>query len=360
MKKKIMFALSTFVLLLAIGICGIFIAPISTAHASSPEMDAILETECPSIFRDKNEPSSREVYLGGVPVGIDIYANGLIFLERVEILTKNGYVFPQMEGELRKGDLLTFANGIGLKQLEDLDKVLANSGIVEFEVKRKSESFKIKIKPEIDAKTSTRKCGFVLKENLKGIGTLTFVDENRRFGCLGHQIVDTESGLSDEFSNGNIFEATIFGVNKGMDGFPGALKGDYSELSESIGKVEKNSPYGVFGTYQGVLNFQKIATASKYDVKMGKAQILTTIDGTTPILYDIEIVKSSPKDKKSEKGLVLLVTDKRLLETTGGIVQGMSGSPILQNGKLVGAVTHVFVNDSKRGYGIFISTMLDE
>ena len=194
--------------------------------------------------------------------------------------------------------------------------------------------------------------------NVSGIGTVTFIRENGSFGALGHPIADAY-GYSDIYTKGTVYDCIIYGYNRAEKDEPGELLGRITS-NTPIGTFDTNTVSGITGQFFNVpTSASKIAVGSKDEVKPGKAYIATTIDGTKPETYEIEIVKAENQNEEKEKSMVIRVTDKKLLETTGGILQGMSGSPIIQNGKLIGAVTHVLTADSTLGYGIYIDWMMN-
>ena len=293
------------------------------------------------------------VYLGGYPIGISANAGGLIVVEITDVQTTDGVVRPLENKGVGKGDLLKEINGIELSGIYQLKKVLNRmDGDVVLTVKQKDgETVKISVTPAV-CHTGERKLGVILKEDVSGIGTLTFVTLNGKFGALGHHIIDGQSGLCEELDCGKIYNTSVNDVIKGQNGKAGGLVASLNKLSAPIGEVCKNSNIGIYGYFCATPRGGLIEIADAGEAIMGKAQIYTTIAGENPDYYDVEIVKVIDQSQPKEKGLVVLVKDKRLLEATGGIVQGMSGSPIIQNGKLIGAVTHVFVDDPTRGYGV--------
>ena len=197
-----------------------------------------------------------------------------------------------------------------------------------------------------------------VRDSSAGVGTLTFVDNTTgMFGGLGHSISDADTGESITLLKGEIVPVEIIGYQRGEVGAPGQLKGRFSS-DIAVGTILTNDSTGVYGAVRTLLNGRDMTVAQAQEVIPGEAQVLTTIDGSTPKLYDIRIEKVSLSEEDPNRNMVLRVTDEELLAATGGIVQGMSGSPILQNGRLVGAVTHVLVNDPTRGFGIFAETML--
>lgn len=301
-----------------------------------------------------------EVYLGGIPLGISVRGEGLIVVGLTDVITVEGAKMPERSGDILVGDMIVAVNGKIVKTLQELKNSILDNKPVKLSLKRGEITRSVDITPLLDKLTNTYRIGIMIKEEVNGIGTLSFITLDNKYGALGHRITDSESGLSYELSQGQIYEATVTGVIKGERGKAGGLKGGFSKLATPVGTIEHNTSFGIFGTFSGKHKMEKVLVTNKSHVKMGKAQIYTTIEGTTPQYYDIEIVKCSQQNSLSEKGIVFNVTDPRLLEVTGGIVQGMSGSPILQNGKLIGAVTHVFINDPTRGYGIYASFMLDK
>lgn len=300
------------------------------------------------------------VKIGGRPIGISINAGGLIVLGKSEVLTENGTTDPAAKSGLQVGDVITKVDGNRVSSIFQLKKMLENAGeTVGLTVKRGDDSFETHIKPEIDSLTAQKKLGLLLKEDVGGVGTLTFVTTDGKFGALGHYIADGDSGLSRELSSGHIYATSIDGVIKGERGQAGGLVADVNRLSDPIGDIKKNTQIGIFGDFTADYDGALFRIAESGEAKMGPAKVFTTIDGTQPKFYDIDIVKVVPQSEAGEKGMVIAVRDKELLEKTGGIVQGMSGSPIVQDGILIGAVTHVFVQDPTRGYAVHSRFMYD-
>ena len=300
----------------------------------------------------------RYVYLGGQPLGIEISENGLEITGFQEIITEQGRVLPAKNAGLKQGDILVAADGRELQSVSDIVSISIDSKgkSIGLKVKRDREIFDTEITPVRDILTQTYKLGLYLSAGVQGIGTLTYVDrETAAYRALGHSIL--RSGGTTEVK-GHIYPATIFGVKKGERGAAGELKGTFSTGSP-IGDVELNSSFGISGQIErSVLSgFQPIKIGDRNTAHIGRAYIYTTIDENVSERYAIEIVKVNRQTTPQEKGLVVKVTDERLLATTGGIVQGMSGSPIVQDGRLIGAISHVFVNDPTRGYGVYIDFM---
>lgn len=300
------------------------------------------------------------VYLGGYPIGISISADGLIVVDIVDVNTPNGAVSPLKEAGIKRGDILIEIDGQQLSNIYNLKQIVADSSDdVEITYKSANCIKKVSVEPAVSL-SGEKKLGVILKEDVSGIGTVTFVTLNGKFGALGHHIADGESGLCDELKTGKIYPTSIDSVVKGDSTHAGGLVGTLNRLLPPTGTIETNCNIGIFGNYHGKTKGNLVKVAGIGEAQIGKAQIYTTVDGETPAYYDVEIVKVVEQNRSKEKGLVLVVKDEKLIEKTGGIVQGMSGSPIIQDGVLVGAVTHVFVGDSTRGYGVHARFMVEK
>ena len=237
--------------------------------------------------------------------------------------------------------------------------------VVGEEIERKSEKQSATIKPIFDSVSQKYKLGLWIRDDAAGVGTITYIrKDNLRFGALGHPVCDIDTGSIMPVSSGSVFKCNIVGYKKGAKGDPGELKGLFLRNGSVYGSLDKNYKSGVYGTFNSekidFVNEREVEVADRTEIKSGKASIRCTIDGYEPQEYEIEIVKTYFQTGRDTKSMFIRVTDKNLLERTGGIVQGMSGSPIIQNGKLVGAVTHVFVSDPTKGYGIFADLMINE
>ena len=293
-----------------------------------------------------------EVYIGGFSIIIEMNGEGLIVTS-----VTDEYI---VEGEISKGDILTEINGRQIRRASDVDLLMNGDGLrvpVELSVLRNGCESKTKIMPELDICTEKYVLGLTFKERISGLGTVTCVCKDGRYRALGHAITDPETGARSERAGGYIYKSEIIGVRRATDDRAGRLIGRCVDCGKPLGTIDGNGAFGLVGEYYGGGSGDLYPVANSSAVKPGKAQIYADIDGQRKF-YDIEIVKASKQSSAAEKGLVLKVTDKDLLKTTGGIVQGMSGSPILQNGKLVGAVTHVFTNDPTRGYGVYAQWIL--
>lgn len=301
------------------------------------------------------------VHIGGTPVGISISADGLIVMGECEVPTDSGYKRPLNDADIRKGDVLTAVNGVKVKSVYQLKVIVENAdeGELTLSFVRDGTAYEINVEPAKDVNGGVKKLGLMLKEDIGGVGTLTFVTDDGKYAALGHYITDADTGLGSELNNGKIYHTVIDDVIKGERGKAGGLVADVNRLSKSIGDIEANTLIGLYGDYYEEPVGELYRVAAKGEAKIGAAQIYTTVDGGEPEFYDIDVVKVISQSEAGEKGMVIAVRDKKLLEKTGGIVQGMSGSPIVQNGLLIGAVTHVFVQDPTRGYAVHSRFMYD-
>lgn len=304
---------------------------------------------------DDGSSETKYVTLGGYPLGIDIKTQGLYVTSKVNVVTKNGAVCPVEECDIKAGDILYAIDGTTINDVNDINPLIENKESVEISVKRGGSVKNYTVTLATDVLSGHKKLGLLLQDGIEGIGTMTYTD-NKNFYALGHTIKDM-NGDNITAHSGNIFNADIVGYEKGQKGKAGELNGSFSTMGGAIGKITANNEYGLYGTLNENADGEQIALGNKSDVKPGKAYIYTTIDGSIPQKYEIQIIKVNRQNTPEEKSMVLRITDKRLLDTTGGIVQGMSGSPIVQDGKLIGAVTHVFVSDPTKGYGVFIEWM---
>lgn len=258
---------------------------------------------------------------------------------------------------LKIGDSILKVNGVEIDSADDVRNALEDSAdAVQLTVRRGSRQLDMTLTP--NGTEAGPRLGVYLRQGIAGVGTVTWYDpENHTFGALGHGVNDS-GGCLMNMTQGDVFPAMVESVAKGRSGTPGQLKGSTGSTAP-CGELLRNTPQGVFGiSHQGWMG-KAVEAAAADQLHIGSACILSTVQGDSPQAYSVEIVKLYPADRKDGRNLLLRVTDPQLLETTGGIVQGMSGSPILQDGRLVGAITHVLVNDPTMGYGIFIGNMLD-
>lgn len=306
------------------------------------------------------ELSNLELYVGGMPFGVKIVNKGLTVVKFSN--DEGDSTSAALEGGIKIGDIIVKINNKTINSIEDFSREVDSSGGQELkiEVIRNGKPYTFYIKPKYCKDDGKYKTGVWVKDSTTGIGTITFINPKTcTFGGLGHGICDSSSGRIIPVTKGLVMNVDISGSIKGTKGSAGELKGSF--LSKKIGTLLKNSDCGVFGilSSKAVESPEgKMKIGTKEEIKEGKAYIWSTVDEGVPEKYQIEI-SSIDKSNSSTKNFKIKVTDKKLLEKTGGIVQGMSGSPIIQNGKLVGAVTHVLINDPTEGYGIFIENMLN-
>ena len=289
---------------------------------------------------------------------------GVLIIDTGEIRSEGGKTQDPARDIVKPGDYIVAFNQEVVRCKQDLldDLKDLNETSVTLKVRRDEKTIPLSVTPVKD-ESGTYKLGIWVRDDTQGIGTLTYVDENGRYGALGHGISDVDTGELLDISDGNLYTAQILGIRKGEKGNPGELSGLIRYENRNIlGSITENCENGIFGTMQPdqleSLTLKKIPIGYKQDLKTGPASILCCTDGEVKE-YAAEITRIDLNHEDSNKSFVIQITDKELLEKTGGIVQGMSGSPVLQNGKLFGAVTHVFVQDSTSGYGIFIENMMD-
>ena len=306
-----------------------------------------------SAFAYTFDTSKDEVYLGGETVGLKLNT-GVTVSKTFAIVDGQNLIKPWQDADIRENDIIISYNAKKVETSDDLLTEIRKSGgsQVEIEVLRNEAVIKSKIKPVFKDESYT--LGIYVKDNIIGIGTLTYVIPNSNiFGALGHQIDGAKN------IGGLMYEATVTGIKKGSVGSAGSKKATIN--TKQIGSIEKNTITGIHGYYEGSKSERKlIKIGKKEEVKLGAAQIVTCIDKKYINYYDIEITSVTKQTTKDIKGIKFKVTDPKLLAETNGIIQGMSGSPIIQDGKLIGAVTHVLVNNPEEGFGIFIEFMFSD
>lgn len=304
--------------------------------------------------------SDEYVYLGGFPVGVVQESEGVIIYDFSPVQTKEGVVSPAKESGLLKGDLIIKINGESVKSGDDIGEKVKSGTTLKVEVMRGSASFIFTINPVKDKYTGNYKIGLIPKNELTGIGTMTFIKADGHFGAIGHKIYDDNVSVSNDFQKGTLYTCSITGLVKGSGGKIGHLKGAFEKNTDKCGIVNSNTSYGLFGkTDISPDNLTLIPVGNMNDVSVGRAEIYSTLSGKKSESYAVEIVKAEKQSGRSVKSMVIRVIDDRLIETAGGIIQGMSGSPIVQNGRIIGAVTHVFTGNPLYGYGIYIDWMID-
>jgi len=298
----------------------------------------------------------------GMPFGIKMLMNGVMVVKTGDILTPSGTISPAEKAGIIPGDIIQSVNGETVFSNSDIDSITSasNGNDIILCITRNGQKKEIKIQPAYSSESGRYKLGIWVRDSSAGIGTVTYYDRSTgRFGGLGHPVCDSDTGQIVPLSSGEVMDVFISGVKKGVPGNPGELTG-YFTSHDSCGSLSINNRYGVFGNIDDdYACHQEIPMAMKHEVKKGPAEIYSTTYGNEPEKYSIEIREINYSTDDSSKNMVIHITDPRLLKKSGGIVQGMSGSPIIQNGKLIGAVTHVFVNDPSSGYAVFCESMYE-
>ncbi len=300
--------------------------------------------------------SAQDLVPVGRTVGIEAQTDGLLVASLSKVDTANGESAPAADAGVMPGDIIVRLNSQEIKSVEDFTKALAelDGSEIELTVLRDEKTLQLTLKPVQDVDGVWR-LGVWLRSSVSGIGTVTYYDPSTgEYGALGHSITDADTGVLLPISEGTISEASVSDVVPGEKGKAGELHGSY-DASKGIGTVDANTPHGIFGTSSS-FDGNALPVAEPDEISDGPATILANVSGSEVEEYDVQISRA---DSGGDR-LLVTVTDEDLLKTTGGIVQGMSGSPIIQNGKLVGAVTHVLVSDPTRGYGVTIGAMLEE
>ncbi len=296
----------------------------------------------------------------GTPFGIKMFTDGVLVVGMSAVDTPTGSYNPAKSSGIKVGDVIVSINGETVSSTEQVAQRVEESGgkSLTFKIRRDNILFDVQFVPAKSVNENRWKAGLWVRDSSAGIGTLTFYSPSSQvFAGLGHPVCDVDTGETLPLSSGEIVPAKIYSVNRGVSGTPGELRGGFEK--GTLGNLTVNGETGIYGTLSNLPTLNDpVPVAMKQQVKSGSAQVLTTIDGTTPKLYDIRIDQVRYNDSSPTRNMVIVITDQELLDKTGGIVQGMSGSPILQDGKLIGAVTHVFVNDPTKGFAIFAENML--
>lgn len=300
----------------------------------------------------------------GEPVGIYVETNGLLVLSTTSVEGADGLIYEPATNIVQSGDYVLKINGKSVKTIKEFNAALQKTGgkKATVRIRRNGMESDVSMRPTL-SRDNTYKLGMWVREDTQGIGTMTYVTKDGGFGALGHGITDADTGTLMNLSGGELFQTEILDIIKGERGTPGELEGYINMVADNcIGMIKKNTNLGIFGQLEnGKKNAEKLEflpVGLKQDIRKGEAYIVSNMEGTVKkYAIRIEEIKINSMDNK---GMVIRITDKNLLKLTGGIVQGMSGSPIVQDGKLIGAVTHVFVDDPTRGYGAFVETMLSQ
>jgi stage IV sporulation protein B len=318
---------------------------------------------------DVNVLKDFKVRPGGQSIGVKLNTVGVLVVGHHQVQADSGRVSPGEKAGIKKGDIITEINGEQIEKMADVGPFVKQAGEdgkpLDVVIKRENEKITTQLQPEKDVNENTYKLGLYIRDSAAGIGTMTFYHpKTKKYGALGHVISDMDTKKPIVVGDGQIVRSTVTSIEKGGKGNPGEKLARFSSDREVIGNIKRNSPFGIFGELNKDISngvFDKpLPIALSHQVKEGPAKILTVVNNDEVNLFDIEIVSTIPQKFPATKGMVIKVTDPELLEKTGGIVQGMSGSPIIQDDKLVGAVTHVFVNDPTSGYGVHIEWMLNE
>ena len=300
---------------------------------------------------------SEQVLLGGQNVGIEAYSKGVIVVGFYKV--DNRYIGSET---LNVGDIILEIEGYPVNSIKEMTDIIDKNikdGKVNVLIKRNNKEKETTM--SLVKEGSVYKTGLYIKEKITGIGTITYIDPNTKItGLLGHELTSALSNNKIEVRNGKPYSSAVSGIDRSTNGRVGS-KNAKIDYNNSLGIVNKNSSVGIFGLYKRALPNNKLLNVAKWDeIELGKATIYTTINDSTVLPYEITITKLNKNEISTNKSISFTVTDNNLLSVTGGIVQGMSGSPIVQNGKIIGAVTHVLVDDVVKGYAVFIRTMLEE
>ena len=298
---------------------------------------------------------SEKVVVGGDTIGIEVHSKGVLIVDFYEVNGK----FLAKDAGFQIGDIITKVDGKEVSGIESLTEQLENKeGKVSFTVERNGKVKEIEMSLEKD-ENNVLKTGLYIKDQINGVGTLSYIDpETKIFGSLGHEIIERATISKFEIKDGEIYEASVSNIIKSEDGKAGEKNSIYNR-DNVYGTIKENEVTGIFGKYtEDFSDKEMMSVGNSNDIHTGKASIRTVINNNDIEEFSIEII--SLNDNSKTKNILFEITDERLLKETGGVIQGMSGSPIIQDEKIIGAVNYVIVNDPKRGYGIFITTMLEE
>lgn len=304
-----------------------------------------------------------EVYIGGMPIGLSLQTEGALVVSDT-IIDTTDEIHINKNKYFKNGDVIKEINGVKINSLEDISSILeannSDKASILYQRNNQEKNAEVELLKDENGKY---KMGIWVRDDVSGIGTLTFVQkDNNKFAALGHAVTTGQSENIIPFTSGEIYNANLVSIQKGQKNCPGELRCVFVQKNKK-GEVSKNTKVGLYGQLENIdslIDTNKTALlAGRLSVKPGKAKIVSCVSGIQEE-YDIEIIKTNFQSKSDDKSMVIRVIDKRLIELTGGIVQGMSGSPIIQNGKVVGAVTHVFISDPTKGYGVYSDWMLEQ
>lgn len=303
--------------------------------------------------------SNEKVYLGGFPIGLKLYADGALVVATESVDTPNGNISPAEKAGLRVGDIIKKVNNTEVKQNSDVSNTIekSNGESIIFVIERDGTEETISFKSEYSVSEKKYKAGIWIRDSSAGIGMVTFVTQTGEFASLGHAVCDIDTGETLPIASGECTDVVLTGFIKGQTGQAGELCGYLENVSTGI--IFNNCNIGVYGKFNNIPNQNSIYSLAEYEeVTLGEAEVVTTIENNEIKTYKINIEKIN-YSAKNGRDFVIEVTDEELINKTGGIIQGMSGSPIIQNGKIIGAVTHVFLDDSKSGFGIYVGRMYE-
>ncbi|MBR4038911.1 MAG: SpoIVB peptidase [Clostridia bacterium] len=325
-----------------------------TLHAWTETKDAV---QVSSAQADAEHV--RMLIPGGQAVGVALKTQGVLVVSRVSGQT--------VRTPLRAGDVILSVQGKRIASAQELSRrvIEADADSVKLSVLRGGKTIELSAASPVSSVDGRRRLGVWVRDSTAGVGTLSYIDpQTMAYGALGHAIVDADTGGMLSVFDGAIMEADVVGVTRGESGRAGELKGSFLKEGRQIGSLIRNCTYGIYGVMRsqtdGWLYPQGLPVGDRRQAHEGAAQIISTVDEDGPQAYAVEILRCFDQNRPSQKGMILRVTDERLLEKTGGIVQGMSGSPIIQDGKLIGSLTHVYLSDPTQGYGMYIEWMLEQ
>ncbi|MGL5868375.1 SpoIVB peptidase [Clostridium chrysemydis] len=302
---------------------------------------------------------------GGDSVGVKIASDGVLVVGFSKI-NCNGNELDSVakKSGIEVGDRIIEVDNKSVINCDQLSQKILESKNKSLNIKLIRDGELLSKKIEVIKEKSENKIGLWVRDSTAGVGTMTFIDKNtKNFGALGHPITDSDTNKLFNIKDGDLFDSAIISLRKGEKGNPGELKGIFTNENNPLGDIKKNTSSGIFGNLENNEKFTKnkeLQVGFRDEVKEGKAKIITTIDEKGPKEYEIEIIKKLEQQEAGPKSMIIKITDEKLLKETGGIIQGMSGSPIIQNNKIIGAVTHVLVNKPDVGYGIYIEWMLQD
>lgn len=305
---------------------------------------------------------------GGQSIGVSLFTKGALVVGVSDIQTEDGKIYnPAEQAGILPGDVIEQVEEKDVKDADHLSDIInkKDGKPINLGINREGKRIFVSITPAKDANDKQYRLGLWVRDSTMGVGTLTFYEpKSNIYGALGHAITDMDTGSILSVQDGEIVNSQVISIIQGEKGKPGEIKGVFSGGKDAIGDIKLNTIYGIYGSvyskFYDQLDAKALPIMLQSEVKEGPAKILSTIDDTGVREFDVEIIKTVKQDNQQSKGMVIKIVDQELLKKTGGIVQGMSGSPIIQDNKIVGAITHVFINDPSKGYGIYIEWMLKE